>query len=299
MSYNLPDSYANCELLPFNRKALDDDFVLSTPSQDPGGGGYRLMLQGTKVLVDRTEDINLPRDEQAVGLGVDQEPIFIGHWKGIPCRLQQFPRTASIPQDLQSINILDKEPGLPLHLLSLAGLGNSILHWERTSRCCDNCGGKMERLDSEWGKKCRDCGSQHYPRIHPCIIVLVRRNNEILLVRKPEWAPGRFGLVAGFVEFGENLEQTVVRELFEETGITVTNVCYQGSQSWPFPSQLMTGFTADYNSGEIKLQDDELSEGNWYPIDNLPQLPPRRSIARWLIDMAVNDLQIDTNRIKG
>ncbi len=295
MSYKLPESYANCELLPFNRKALDDDFVLATPSQDPGGSGYRLVLQETKVLIDRADDINLLRDEQAVALGEAQNSVFIGYWKGVPCRLQHLTRTATIPKNLQTINILDKEPGLPLSLLSLAGLGNSILHWEQTSHCCDNCGGKMERINSEWGKKCSNCGAQHYPRIHPCIIVLVRRNNEILLVRKPEWAPGRFGLVAGFVEFGENLEQAVVRELFEETGIKVTNICYQGSQSWPFPSQIMTGFTADYSSGELKLQADELVEGNWYSINNLPQLPPRRSIARWLIDMTVNNLQIDTN----
>lgn len=299
MSYDLPEGYANCELLPFNRKALEDDFDLETPSQDPDGAGFRLVLQGTRVLVDRTEDISLPRDEQIVDLAVELNPIFIGHWKGAPCRLQHLTRTAPIPQNLQAINILDSEPGLPLSLLSLAGLGHSILHWERTSRCCDNCGGIMERINSEWGKKCTVCASQHYPRIHPCIIVLVRRNDEILLVRKPEWAPGRFGLVAGFVEFGENLEQTVVRELYEETGIKVTDICYQGSQSWPFPSQIMTGFTADYSSGELKLQADELIEGDWYAIDNLPQLPPRRSIARWLIDMAVNDLQINTNRIQG
>jgi NAD+ diphosphatase len=128
---------------------------------------------------------------------------------------------------------------------------------------------------------------------------MVRRDNELLLVRKPEWAAGRFGLVAGFVEFGENLEQTVVRELREETGIEVKNIRYHGSQSWPFPSQLMTGFSAEYQSGEVKLQADELAEGGWFAYDNLPQLPPRRSIARWLIDMAVKDLQINRNTLKG
>ncbi len=289
MSFTLPEHYTDCEHLPFNRQALEVDFVFEAPAKDPGGAGVRLVMQGTKVLVERSEQQKLPRDAQTTEFSEDQQPIFIGHWQGVPCRLQGLKHSATVPNGLQAINILDSEPGLSLSVLSLAGLGNAILHWERTSLCCDNCSGKMVRLDGEWGKKCSTCGAMHYPRIHPCIIVLVRRGDELLLVRKPEWAAGRFGLVAGFVEFGENLEQTVARELDEETGIKVTNICYQGSQSWPFPSQLMTGFTADYASGELKLQADELDDGDWFSIDNLPQLPPRRSIARWLIDKAVND----------
>ncbi len=153
------------------------------------------------------------------------------------------------------------------------------------------------QLKKEWGTECPKCNTLRYPPISPCIIVLVRRDNELLLVRKPEWPDGRFGLVAGFVEFGENLEQTVARELFEETGIKVTNIHYQGSQSWPFPGQLMAGFSADYVEGEIRLQRDELSEGSWFSMDNLPQLPPRRSIARWLIDTALKDLQTTRSMI--
>jgi len=299
MSHQLPESYANCELLPFNRQALDDDFVLKTPSVDPGGPGFRLILQGSRVLLENTAERNLPLDAEVSGLETEQPPIFIGDWQGVPCRLQQLCHGVEISGELEMINILDNEPGIPLALLSLAGLGIAILHWERTSRCCDNCGAEMKPTPTDWGKKCITCHALHYPRIHPCIIVLVRRGDEILLVRKPEWAPGRFGLVAGFVEFAENLEQTVVRELFEETGIRVCNICYQGSQSWPFPSQIMTGFTADYLSGELKLQADELAEGGWFPLDDLPQLPPRRSIARWLIDKVVKDLQQSVNKLKG
>ncbi|MCK4690626.1 MAG: NAD(+) diphosphatase, partial [Desulfuromonadales bacterium] len=115
--------------------------------------------------------------------------------------------------------------------------------------------------------------------------------DEILLVRKPEWADGRFGLVAGFVEFGESLEEAMEREIREETGLQVNNLRYVGSQCWPFPSQLMTGFVADYLAGDIKLQEDELAEAAWYKLDQLPVLPPRRSIARYLIDRAGEYLQ--------
>jgi len=298
MSVQLPESYASCDLLPFNRHALDADFVLESPGADPGGSGYWLLLQGMELLVVGGGEPRLPCGEFPQSLGAPEDAIYIGRWQNRPCRLLALPRSVELPSRLRRVNILGPEPGLPLALLSLAGLGNAVLHWEKTSRHCDNCGAKMTRLPGEWGKECRSCGAIHYPRIHPCIIVAVRRGGELLLVRKAEWPAGRFGLVAGFVEFAENLEQTVERELFEETGIRVDNIRYQGSQSWPFPSQLMAGFSADYREGEIRLQADELAEGDWFPLDNLPQLPPLRSIARWLIDKTTNDLQSSANTLK-
>jgi NAD+ diphosphatase len=115
--------------------------------------------------------------------------------------------------------------------------------------------------------------------------VLVRRNDEFLLVRKAVWPEGRYGLVAGFVDFGESLEECVVREVREETGLEVTNIRYVGSQNWPFPSQLMAGFVADYAGGEVCVGEDELEDARWFCIGNLPAtLPGKRSIARWIID---------------
>lgn len=297
MSFHLPHSFADASQLPFNRAALAEDFQLETPCAEPEEDGFWLLLQGTRVLV--TEARDLPGYDSAGPLADNQDALYIGRWRGKTCRLRALTGEFAIPKGLEAVNILAPEPQLPLSLLSLAGVGNAILHWEKTSRCCDNCGGKMIRLSGEWGKRCESCTAQHYPRIHPCVIVLVRRGKELLLVRKPEWAPGRFGLVAGFVEFGENLEQCVEREVREETGLEVRNIRYLGSQSWPFPSQLMTGFSADYAGGELKFQDAELVEGGWYAAENLPQLPARRSIARWLIDTAVEDLQNTESMIES
>jgi len=298
MNYTLPETYASCELLPFNRAALDSDFRLETPTADPGGPGFWLLLQGTRLIIAAHTDPALLHGDLPSGLADPNQATYIGSWQNTPCRVLAISPEVAIQTPLQAVNILASEPGLPLALLSLAGLGNAILHWEKTSSCCDNCGGVMLWTAGEWGKRCSACGALHYPRIHPCVIVLVRRGEQLLMVRKSEWPTGRYGLVAGFVEFGENLEQTVVRELREETGIEVTNICYQGSQSWPFPSQIMTGFSADYEAGEIKLQADELDAGGWFSIDNLPHLPPRRSIARWLIDQAIKDLQTGPNTLK-
>ena len=114
--------------------------------------------------------------------------------------------------------------------------------------------------------------------------MLVRRGNELLLTRKAEWVSGRYSLVAGFLDFGESLEECAIREVREETSIEVCNVRYVGSQNWPFPAQLMAGFVADYVSGDICVDLHELEDARWFPSDALPLLPASRSIARWIID---------------
>jgi NAD+ diphosphatase len=112
----------------------------------------------------------------------------------------------------------------------------------------------------------------------------VRREGEVLLTRKAEWPEGRYSLVAGFVDFGECLEETVDREVEEETGVRVKDIRYVGSQCWPFPSQLMAGFTAEYAGGEVRVEEKELEDARWFPVTELPGMPPRRSIARFILD---------------
>ena len=142
----------------------------------------------------------------------------------------------------------------------------------------------MTPMTGSWGRFCSSCGYEHFPAIHPCSIVLVRRDDQFLLVRKKEWAAGRYGLVAGFLDMGESLEECAIREVREETGIEICNIRYVGSQNWPFPAQLMAGFVADYADGDICADPHELEDARWFPADALPNLPTRRSIARWIIE---------------
>jgi NAD+ diphosphatase len=286
----LPDRYDSPVDLPFNRTSLAEHFELRTPDRDPGGLGYWVMLQAGQLLVSAEgPQTSLPSSRVPPLPSLrNMAPLYLGQWQGLPCRLLQVSRETALADGLKAESLLAREPQLPLELLSLGGLANMVLHWEKVSCHCGNCGNPMERLSGEWGKQCNGCGASHFPRIHPCIIVLIRKGDELLLVRKPEWADHRYGLVAGFVDVGESLEETVVREVREEVGLEVQNIRYVGSQCWPFPSQLMTGFVADYAGGEIVLQEDELAEAGWFHRDHLPTLPPRRSIARYLIDDAVN-----------
>ncbi|MDO4165509.1 MAG: NAD(+) diphosphatase [Bacteroides sp.] len=172
---------------------------------------------------------------------------------------------------------------LPLPDYLSAGKAYQILYWDAHSRFCPVCGTRMEQ-QTPIMKRCPSCKNEMYPPISTAIIVLIRRGEEILLVHARNFRGTFYGLVAGFLEAGETLEQCVHREVWEETGLRVKNITYFGSQPWPYPSGLMVGFIADYESGEIKLQDDELSAGAFYSKENLPEIPRKLSIARKLID---------------
>jgi NAD+ diphosphatase len=124
----------------------------------------------------------------------------------------------------------------------------------------------------------------HYPRVSPAVIVRVRRGEEILLARSPGFPKGLRSVLAGFVEPGESIEETIHREVREEVGIEVENLAYFSSQPWPFPNSLMIGFTADYAGGELEPQPGEIEDAAWYRADDLPQLPPKVSIARRMIE---------------
>ncbi len=272
--------------LPFNRSCLAGTFDLLTPDQDPGGAGSWLLVQGGGLATVHGQDQPLLPEGDCPVSRLQAEPLYLGQWQGNPLRMLALPRSAELPPPLQVQGLRAPETELPIELLSLGGIALMIRHWEESSRFCGNCVGAMVRLPGTWGKQCANCGTQHFPRIHPCVIGLVIRDDRLLLVRKAEWSLVRYGLVAGFVEFGESLEEAMAREVEEETNIRITNIRYLGSQSWPFPSQLMCGFVADYAGGEVCLNDAELCEAAWFAPEALPTLPPSRSIARFLIDRA-------------
>ena len=172
---------------------------------------------------------------------------------------------------------------LPRELYLKAGKCQELLYWERNTKYCGVCGAPM-RMDTDISKKCTECGKEIWPQLATAVIVLIHRGDEVLLVRAKNFRTDFYGLVAGFVETGETLEEAVAREAMEETGVTITNIRYFGSQPWPYPCGLMVGFHADYVSGEIHLQRSEIAKGGWFTRDNLPTIPEKLSIARMLLD---------------
>ena len=177
---------------------------------------------------------------------------------------------------------------LPEQLYLKAGKCAELLYWNRNTRFCGVCGGPM-RFHTDISKRCEHCGKEVWPQLATAIIVLIRRGeDEVLLARGRNFKTDFYGLIAGFVETGETLEEAVRREVMEETGLTIKNIRYFGSQPWPYPSGLMVGFTADYAGGELHLQREELKKAGWFHRNHLPNLPEKLSIARRLIDDWLN-----------
>ncbi len=167
-----------------------------------------------------------------------------------------------------------------------ASRAEALKRWNERELYCSHCGTGLPQLpiDAERAERmCPQCGTIHYPRIEPCIIVRIEREGKILLARHIARNTDIYACIAGFVEAGESAEHALIREIREEIGIEVKNIRYFGSQSWPFPDQLMLAFTAEYAGGEIHLQRDELSEVGWFSPDDLPAHPRPGSISYALI----------------
>ena len=181
----------------------------------------------------------------------------------------------------------------------LAGLGNQLLNWCNTHRYCGACGHPTEPHPMERALVCANCQLHFYPRINPCVIVLVINDGKVLLARHVRARGGFYSCLAGFVEAGETPEQTIVREVREEVGIQVSNIRYVKSQSWPFPSQLMLGFFADYAGGDIQVDGVEIEDAKWFDPRELPSTPLSRiSVAGELIELYRRELCPDADRAR-
>ena len=174
---------------------------------------------------------------------------------------------------------------------SIFAEARALLHWQLRNRFCGSCGQAMTLIRGGFAARCAHCGLEHYPRTDPAIIVAVSDGERLLLGRQADWPENRWSVLAGFVEPGESLEQTVIREVMEEAGVRVRSCRYAGSQPWPFPSALMLGFHAEAEAQEVNVGP-ELQAARWFSADELLaqiaagdlKLSPRLSISRWLIE---------------
>jgi len=243
----------------------------------------------TKYFAYCQGDILLTKDGN-VPFGVET-PIPLNPWNEVTtlhegdleCRIIRLDRPVTDHPELQMLPLRKSFFILPKEDYRLAGKGAELLYWDQQTRFCGVCGSPL-KWDTSISKKCPQCGKEWWPSLAIAIIVRVRKGDQILLVHAKNFRGNFYGLVAGFVETGETLEDCVRREVSEETHLQIQNIKYFGSQPWPFPCGLMVGFTADYESGEVKLQKEELGGGGWFSKDNLPALPDKASIARQLID---------------
>jgi NAD+ diphosphatase len=216
-------------------------------------------------------------------LGVEEHARhYLGRFRGHDCYALEC--SGRLPEGYAISGLRSWLGRVDPALFYLAGRAAQIIDWHQGHRFCGRCGTEMADHDTDRARICPECGLVNYPRLSPSIIVLVTRGEEMLLARNANWPTGMYSTLAGFVEPGESIEQTVHREVAEEVGIRVRDLRYLGSQSWPFPNSLMLGFHAAYEAGEIVCQDGEIADARWFRYDALPNVPPGTAISRWLID---------------
>ncbi len=201
-----------------------------------------------KASVDQeTFTCSLPQAVQPSELGV--VPVrtqFLSYLKGQPCIAAEVGKGCEYSETLAFQNLRSLYSRLPEDLFAIAARAVQITEWNRTHQYCGHCATPTTQLPTERAKRCPNCGLRQYPRLSPAVIVLIYKQAEILLARAPRFPEGMYSVLAGFVEPGESLEETVARETKEEVGIEIKNIRYFGSQPWPFPNSLMVGFTAEY-----------------------------------------------------
>jgi NAD+ diphosphatase len=239
-----------------------------------------------KLLTKRQANSHLiprSRDLSASGLSPISKQ-YLGTLDGLHCYAAELGDTAALSAEF-SLNGLRELFGLlEEDLIWVAGRANLLVQWNRSHQYCGVCAHRTQDKADERAKICPACGMLNYPRISPAVIMAVLKDDRILLARNKRFKSGYYSVLAGFVEPGENLEECVQREVFEEVGISVNNIRYFGSQPWPFPNSLMVAFTAEYAGGEITASQSEIVDAAWFSAGNLPFVPPRITIARHLID---------------
>ena len=208
--------------------------------------------------------------------------LYLGTLQGRPCHAAEAVN-AEPPPGWAFENLRGLWTRLDETLLGVAGHALQLIEWDRNHQFCGQCGTPTERRAEERARYCHACQLAAYPRLSPVVMVRVTYNDKILLARAPRFAPGMYSVLAGFVEAGETLEQTIHREVAEEVGIQVCNLRYFASQSWPFPHSLMIAFTADYASGQLQVDGREILEARWFVPNQMPGLPSPMSMAWRLI----------------
>jgi NAD+ diphosphatase len=244
---------------------------------------YYIIFNGKKLLVKRNEEtLTLPDINDINRLKIDMD-----NSKPLYTKSNLYydkTGTINLPDNFKFVDLRPYIPLMDSITMKSVLRALHLINWNNSNIFCGKCSSKLEDKKDETAKICPNCGNIIYPTICPATITAVTKGDKILLAHNNNFSNDTHSVIAGFVEAGENFEDCVKREIYEEVGISVKNIRYFGSQSWPFPFSLMIAFTAEYESGDIKVDGIEIGHADWYSRDNLPQIPMKGSISRDLID---------------
>ena len=263
--------------------AIPRNFTLAAamghdPIAEPNA--LNLCFRGNQLLVIESGISPMRRPE--FGHAIDA--IIVGRWDDQLVVAETVSETVTAPTGSRWASLRSLFGIMSDDLVAIAGRAVQLIDWDRNHRYCGICATPTQRDLNERVRRCPACGHAVYPRISPAMMCLVTRGEQILLARNVNFPAGRYSALAGFLEAGESIEDAVHREVREEVGIEVGVPTYFASQSWPFPNSLMIAYTAEYAGGDLMPNGHEIAEADWFDHSNLPQLPPRVSIARALIE---------------
>jgi len=294
-------------MLTFSGMALDragterlDPLWVAGRVEDPASRA--VVASADCVLVTDGPEVSLlrvPLPAHGSGAGDEAGPVMLGLEDGValfaldldaqpPDARRRLIARGRIATLREAGRVLaPQEAGLAAYLVAL-------LNWHRRHRFCPACGAALLVSDAGFSRTCPACGTQHFPRTDPAVIVLVEHDGRALLGRQTGWPPGQYSVLAGFVGPGESLEEAVIREIKEESGITAYDPCFVGSQPWPFPMSVMLGFEARSDGGAPAPRDGELEDVRWFTREEVGEglagrsaelvLPPGISISHFLVE---------------
>ncbi len=240
---------------------------------------------GEQLLLTDKMEIPTKHDDFVRDCIVNQELKVI--YEESACVIAELDKKTLLPASLQLKGLKEVYLLLPTETTALVGKARQLLGWKKSHQFCGECGAQTYTAMNEYRCVCNNeiCNREFYPRISPVVIIAVERNDEILLARSPHFPENIYSALAGFVEPGESVEECAHREVFEETGIKICNLRYFKSQSWPFPNELILGFQADYESGKIICDPNEIEDAAFFHIDKLPEtFPGSVTVSKWLLD---------------
>lgn len=270
------------------------NFMLgSVPPEKEGKVSFQFLFQQGNLLVKKLErTYTIPTSEDVAYLGYNAaDKLYIGSLDGNSCYTASFPKDGAIAGGLEFLGLRQLYEQIDSSMLQAAFRAVQIVAWDETHRFCGACGEPTIKKADEHAKVCPECGHISYPRLSPAVIVAVTKGDKLLLASNKNFTSGLYSVLAGFVEAGETLEECVKREIREEAGIEVKNIKYFGSQSWPFPNSYMLAFTAEHESGDIQIGENEIADAKWFSVEEIPKIPGSLSISRKLINWFIEKYQ--------
>ena len=233
-----------------------------------------IVLRNQEFLTSKASEYLIFEEEDLKWSEMEfQDKQFIGYLDNRPCFLAELTQDSLISENTSLTPLRNLLGKIPDSLFTICSRSIQLSDWQKNNQFCGVCGSKMFNHETERAMFCECNNVMIYPRISPCVIVLVTNGEDLLLAHNKNFPGTFYSTLAGFIEAGESAESAIHREIYEEVKVTVKNIEYFGSQSWPFPSQLMLGYHAEYLEGDITPDGLEIDKADWFDYKELPQVP--------------------------